>query len=401
MLENTVVVGIGPGCPSQLTQAAREQIEKSEVLIGAPRMLKTFVRPGVEIHEITGGYDRVVDLISAHEGKKISILAAGDVGFYSIAGYLRGKTEHPLKLIPGISSLQYFCARVGETWQDMALISVHGRDTNIIGTVLKNSKTFVVLGNQPTAAMVCALLANRGLGHLRVTIAERLSYDDERITRGSAEELKNKDFDSLTVMLVYNDNRVDLWQTPGIPDDLFVRGDVPMTKEPIRVASISKLRLNPWHTVYDIGAGTGSVAVECALQVRHGKVFAIERNPAACDLIKINSERFNCIQNLETILAEAPDGMDTLPPPDRVFIGGGGGNLEEILDLCLLKNPHCRIVINAILLESASDAIRALKDRGIAGVDVTQIFAATAKMVGPGTMMLGQNPVYIISAGGS
>jgi precorrin-6Y C5,15-methyltransferase (decarboxylating) len=182
-----------------------------------------------------------------------------------------------------------------------------------------------------------------------------------------------------------------------LPDDHFLRGDVPMTKELVRAATICKLRLRPEHLVYDIGAGTGSVAIECALQADHGWVYAIERSPLACALIEQNIARF-AVRNLKLVPGEAPTALADLPAPDRVFVGGAGGQLPAILDAVLLKNPRCRIVINAILLESAAEAVQALQARGCQP-EVVQLSSAVARPVAAGSLMLAQNPVYIISGG--
>lgn len=393
------VVGIGPGDLTQLTAAARAQIEQSDILIGAQRMLAPFLRPGLRTYDLMAcGCEAVAKIIEQHQDSNISVLASGDVGFYSIASVLRQLTQVPLQLIPGISSLQYFCACIGETWQDVAVMSLHGRQNNALAHVLKHPKAFFLLGTSPTVAEFCSLLVRQGLGQLQVVVGERLSYPDQRITRGTAQELAEGKFQSLAVMLVYNHllaTAVKDWQTPGLPDDLFIRGDVPMTKELVRLTSVCKLRLATTHVVYDVGAGTGSVAVECALQAKAGSVYAIERSPKACELIRQNASKF-AAYNLHVVQSEAPAGLEELPPPDRVFVGGTGGMLLSILDEVLLKNPLCRIVINAILLESAADAVRALKERNCQ-VDVVQLAASVARPITSGSMMLAQNPIYIIS----
>ena len=394
-----VVVGVGPGDPAQLTAAARAEIERAEVLIGAARLVAPFRRPGVTVHESGGDYTAVARLIESHGDQPVAVLASGDVGFFSIAAVLGRGTSRPLRLVPGISSLQYLCACIGESWADVVAVSLHGRRANVLGHVLGQAKTFFLLGDQPTAADVCRLLCQHGLGELPVVVGERLSYPEQRISRGTARELSDGSFDRLAVMLVYNDRPAPAsrdWVTPGLPDELFIRGEVPMTKELVRAACVSKLRLAPRHVVYDIGAGTGSVAVECALQARLGVVFAVERSADACELIERNARHF-AVHNLLVVNAEAPAGLAELPPPDRVFVGGSGGRLPAILDLVGELNPDCRIVVNAILLESAADAVRALRERRYV-VEVVQVAATVGRPVTAGTLMVAQNPVYVISA---
>lgn len=393
------VVGIGPGDLSQLTLAAKEQIEQSDILIGAQRMLAPFLRPGLQTYDLwQEGYEAVARLLEREQERIITVLAAGDVGFYSVATVLGGLTKRPLHLLPGISSLQYFAARIGLPWQEMAVLSLHGREQNHIGHILTHRHSFFLLGASPTVSELCAELCQLGLGELEVVVGERLSYADERITRATARELVGQNFASLAVLLVTNHllgAGQPSWQTPGIPDAMFIRGEVPMTKELVRAASVCKLRLAPQHIVYDIGAGTGSVAVEMALQARAGRVYAIERLPAACQLVRQNARKFGAY-NLEVIEAEAPTGLKGLPTPDRVFIGGAGGQLSSIVDVVLEKNPYCRLVITAILLESATEAVKVLQERGCQ-VEIVQLASAVGRPVPAGTMMLGQNPIYIIT----
>lgn len=393
------IVGIGPGDPAQLTVAAREQIERSDILIGARRTLAPFLRPGLKTYELVLDYAAIAGVVADHPQQVISVLAAGDVGFYSVADQLQRLTGVAFRLFPGISSLQYFCCCLGESWQDLAVVSLHGREGDVLGTVLHHARSFFLLGGAFDAAAICALLCRRGLGNLNVAIGERLSYPEQRISRGTARELAEGSYDRLAVLLVYNHQLppARAWKTPGLPDDRFLRGDVPMTKEMVRAAAVCKLRLRPQHVVYDIGAGTGSVAVECALQADYGWVYAIERSPVACALIEQNAARF-AVQNLQVVAGEAPAALAGLPAPDRVFVGGAGGQLPAILDAIWQRNPRCRIVINAILLESAAEAVQALQARGHQP-EVVQLACSVARPVATGSLMLAQNPVYIISGG--
>lgn len=180
-------------------------------------------------------------------------------------------------------------------------------------------------------------------------------------------------------------------------DEAFIRGSVPMTKSEVRAVSISKLELDEDSIVYDIGAGTGSVAVEMALAIGHGQghVYAIEQKEKGCELIAKNQEHFG-VRNLTVVKGKAPDILEGLPAADRVFIGGSGGELAEILDWVKKKNPAVRIVINAVSLETLSAAAEYLRKKGIEA-EIVSIQAARAKRLGDYHLMEGQNPVYIIT----
>ena len=175
----------------------------------------------------------------------------------------------------------------------------------------------------------------------------------------------------------------------------FVRGKVPMTKEEIRILSVAKLQLTEDSIVYDVGAGTGSVSMECARLCTNGTVYAVERNPEGIALIRENSKKLR-LSNVKAIEGLAPEALMDLPAPTHAFIGGSAGNMGEILDVLRAKNPSVRIVINTIALESISEVMQLLKERGY-DADIVQISAAKSRVLGRYHMMTGLNPVYIIT----
>ncbi len=187
--------------------------------------------------------------------------------------------------------------------------------------------------------------------------------------------------------------------TPGIADEEFIRGDVPMTKMEVRAVSLAKLKLTRDAVVYDIGAGTGSVSVECANLSDSVKVYAIEKNEDALDLIKKNADRFG-LPNIEIIPGEAPDILEALPAPTHVFIGGSSGNMNEIIHSCIEKNPEARFVVNLIMPESLAKLLDCLKLEDVTDPEIVQITVARSKKVGSGHLMQGLNPVWIVSFSG-
>jgi precorrin-6Y C5,15-methyltransferase (decarboxylating) len=410
-MKKIYLVGIGMGNAETLTEQGRKAVASSALLIGAERIVKAFPEYTGEICcAITPS--AIMDYIALHpEHEQIAVIFSGDVGFYSGAKKLNLSIEEKqqsesgqgfwsgftVEFIPGISSLQYFCARLKRSWEDARIVSLHGRENNAAGAVRNHEKTFFLTGGDYPVQRVCRILSENDMGEATVFVGERLSYPDEKITSGTADQLADGNYDSLAVMLVENKNTLRREVTThGLRDELFQRGQVPMTKSEIRSISLSKLQLRPGDVVYDIGAGTGSVTVDMALQVREGCVFAIECNEEAVGLIRENRENFGA-WNIKIIPGMAPEAMVDLPVPDRAFIGGSKGNLNEIISLLLEKNPGIRIVINAITLETMAEAIGLLKQLGFGDIDIVQVFAAHGKAAGSYHMMLGQNPVFIIS----
>jgi len=423
-MKKIYLIGIGMGNIETLTEQGRKAVEASELLIGAERMVNAFLGyRGAVCHAVSP--EKIMDAILAHpECGTIAVVFSGDVGFFSGAKKLSqaigerkrnggaasgGQTageggneagpwdEYETEYIPGISSLQYFCAKLKLPWEDVKVVSLHGREGNIPGTVRNNRKVFILTGGDYPVQRVCRILAENNLKDAVVHVGERLSYRDERIASGTAEQMAGEAFDSLAVMLVINDRIIERSAvTHGFSDELFLRGQVPMTKSEIRSVSLSKLRLRPGDVVYDIGAGTGSVSVEIALQACEGTVYAVEFQKEALELIRANAERFGA-WNLRVVEGKAPEALKDLPAPDRAFIGGSKGNLAEIMELLVSKNPGIRVVVNAITLETVAEAISQFQRLGFEDIEIVQVFAAHGKAAGNYHMMQGQNPVFIIS----
>ena len=389
------LVGVGLGNPATMTLAAREAIAASPLLIGAPRLLDGYV--GKTLLPLIAAADIAAAIESAQEGPA-AVLLSGDVGFYSGAKNLYPLLkDHQVVTIPGISSLVYFCARLHTTWQDAFLVSAHGRSHNAPGAVQSHEKTFLLTGGTYRAGDLCQQLTEWGLGHVTVHVGERLSYADEAITTGTAQELAGKEFDSLAVVLAENPAPIRRpLSAPGLPDEAFLRDKVPMTKEEVRCLSISKLRLEPHHTLWDVGAGTGSVSAEGALAVPEGRVFAIEQKKEAVALLEKNKASLG-LTNLHIVPGSAPEALRDLPAPDRVFLGGSSGNMEAILRCALEKNPAVRVVVNAVTLETTAEILRCFAALDLTDTDMVQVAATRTRKAGRYHLMDAQNPVWIVS----
>ena len=383
------LIGVGMGNRDTMTTGALAAVGECPVLVGAPRLLE----PWQAAHECVPliAAEDIAEFAGTRREGPIGVLLSGDVGFYSGAKRLWPLLEgYEVETFPGISSLSYFCARLRTSWQDVKIVSAHGRAHNAVGEIQCHEKIFVLTGGNARAQDICAELAARGLGGLRVSVGERLSYPDERIVTGTAAELAQEEFDSLAVLLAVNPHPVFRpWNASGLPDESFIRGNVPMSKEEVRALVISKLRPQPHHVVWDVGAGTGSVSVELALACPAGRMYAVERNPEALELLKRNRERFG-VSHLEIV--------PTLPAPDRVFLGGTSGSLEEILHLIFEKNPGARVVCTAVTLETVGEAARCFA--GLGEADMVQLSVTHTRQAGRYHLMDAQNPVWIFSGEG-
>ncbi len=381
-----------------------EALEKSRLVIGSSRLIETAETViNMSGREVYNAYDAdiIYNYIKEHrQYTNIAILLSGDTGFYSGAKRLNGILQklagYSIKIIPGISSVAYFSAKLKTNWQDIKLVSLHGREQNIIAAIKNNEKTFVLLGAGNSVAWLALLCIQYGLNHVLLHIGQNLGYSSEEIISGtpaSFAEFINKG--SLYCAIIENPGASKNIITYGIPDSQFIRGSVPMTKEEIREISVSKLHLIRDSIVYDIGAGTGSVAVECARIAYNGKVYAIEKNKEAAGLIEQN-KLLHGVPNINIITGTAPDAINGLEPPTHVFIGGSSGKLKQIIDIIFAKNSNVRIVINAITLETIAEVERIIKEKGFNGTDITCITASKAREAGDYHIMTGLNPVWIV-----
>ena len=400
MVSKVFVIGMGMGNPKTLTAQAREALETSELVVGAPRLIEGL--EGLDVPTLP--LVRSADIAQALRESSVavaSVVMSGDTGLYSGATALLPLLDGmDVEVIPGISSLSYLCARLKTTWQDVFVASAHGRACDVAGTVQAHARSFFLTGGEATVGALCAELVERGLGEARVCVGERLSYVDERIVRGTARDFARQPFDALAVMLVENDRPlVPCVLAPELSDDAFVRGAVPMTKEEVRELVICKLRIRSDDTVWDVGAGTGSVTVEAARAAYAGRVFAVERDAEAQELVNANVRAFG-LTNVRVVAGTAPEALGVLPPADRVFVGGSSGSLEGILAVALDANPAVRLCVTAVTLETLADALWCASSLGLCNVEFVQLSVAKARAVGSHHLMEAANPVYVITADG-
>ncbi|MDD7208069.1 MAG: precorrin-6y C5,15-methyltransferase (decarboxylating) subunit CbiE [Faecalibacterium longum] len=394
---NVTLIGMGSGQPENLTLQGLAALRQADLILGARRLLAVLPAGCTENRAAAYRPDEVAELLQTSGAENAVLVYSGDTGFYSGASSMMKKLEAlgvRARVLPGLSSIQLLAAALGRPWQGWNLVSAHGRTCDPVAECMQGRPTFFLTGGSEDPATLCAQLAAEGFGDVQGVVGQCLGTPEEKLFRGSVKELAVGRFNSLSVLLV-EAAEVLPRRAPGLPDEAFERGDVPMTKQEVRAAVLAKLAVRPEDILWDVGAGTGSVSVELALAAPRGRVYAVECRPEGCALIKANREKFRT-RNLVLVEGLAPAALSDLPAPDAVFIGGSKGSLAAIVDAALDKNPDARICVSAIALETLSAAVAALTAKGRT-VQVSQIAVSRAKAVGGLHLMMAQNPIYLIT----
>lgn len=409
-----ILSGIGMGNTDGMTREAYHAFEEAEVIFGAERMLENLPGKGIKVPYYRAD-DIISYLIEHPQYTKVAAAFSGDSGFYSGAQSMKkaleeanekGILKSETTILPGISSVSALAARLGVSWNDAVLASIHGRRANVVNLVRKNTKVFLLLSGKNDFEMLVNKFREAGINNVKISAGYRLSYPDEKLFTFYLDEFETKLFDlqeGVYTCLIENEDCEEQILTPGMDDEIFSRTKVPMTKNEVRVLSISRLELTKKAVVYDVGSGTGSVSAECARLSPDIFVFAIEQKEEAANLTKENAVRLGLSDQIMVINKKAPEGFEELPTPTHVFIGGSSGALSDILSaiqkkLIVKENTKgVRVVINAVSLETIAQITKLIQMYPVKHVQLTQIQASRAHKLGSYNLMQAQNPVLIAS----
>ncbi|PIE43369.1 MAG: cobalamin biosynthesis bifunctional protein CbiET [Gammaproteobacteria bacterium] len=363
------VIGLGVAEQANLDRPALVALQSADRVIGAERQLHT-VRRWLSDNQRIELLPKLLVLqkqlaIYLKQGESIALLASGDPLFFGIGKWVQNTfpDQHQVSFYPGLSSIQVACHRLGWSLQDVEVISLHGRPPDTLVARLQPNKRYVLLTDQHSSAQAIARVCfQRGFESALLTVCEKLGYTNERVRQFSLVELvdgaaRQQLFDPLNVVCLQTlESTGYIPQFPGISDSRFVTdksaGKGMMTKREVRLAILSWLQPSPVDCIWDIGAGCGGVAIELAFWSRErgqgAQVYGIEHHPERIACLQQNRQRFGVDSNLHIVAGRAPEICHGLPLANKVFIGGSGGELPEILDLVWQ-----RLVPGGIIVASA------------------------------------------------
>ncbi len=407
-----VVIGIGHDGPAGLTPAALAHIAQAKDLAGGRRQLAFFHDWPGETIGIDADLERLVQELNAiYRHAKTVVLASGDPLYYGI-GRLLAEQFPPdaLLFVPHVSSIQLAFARLKTSWHDAQVISLHGRPMRALLPALQNYAAKIALftdaNNHPAA--VAQFLIEQGYEHYTMWVCEELGGAAERLTRWTPHTLLDSPdarattFSPLNVMILLRHDEQPARSSAtvpliGIPEAAMAHRAGMITKREIRLITLCYLALQPADVLWDIGAGSGAVALEAARMAPSLRVFAVEKSADALQHITDNVQTF-ALTNVHPILGAAPEALFDLPDPHAVFIGGSGGRLADIIAAVVQRlRPDGRVVMNCITLEHFHLGWEQLKARGLR-VDATSVQLAHARPLGKLHRFESDSPIFILQA---
>lgn len=401
------VVGLGLS-PADLAPRVQEIVRKAQVLAGGRRLLAYFPEhPAVKVVLGKDPAETLKHLAGLAQDRQVVILASGDPNFYGI-GPLAVRVLGPENVVihPNVTAVQAAASRLKLPWHDTGVVSLHGRGWEPLEKALaQHPRLFVYTDPEHPPAALAQKLRDWGKGSGRLCVLEDLGQETEKLTWLTLEEAAGRAFSPLNLVYLECSETQgwDLEKSPspeplrlGLPEAAFSPEAGLITKTEVRAVVLAKLELAPGQVLWDVGAGSGSVGLEASLLLGGGKVFAIEKNPERAARIATNREKFQ-VPRLQVICGPAPECLKGLPDPDRVFVGGGGEAVAEILQEVLGRlKAGGRVVLTASRLETLGSAWEIIS-RKTTGAEVVQLQVSRGQPLGGGHYLKALNPVWIIS----
>ncbi|HEY8506164.1 MAG TPA: precorrin-6y C5,15-methyltransferase (decarboxylating) subunit CbiE [Gemmataceae bacterium] len=403
------ILGIGNDGVGGLTSRSRQLLEEAEVVLGSEAVLRLLPEVRAERFRIGADLQEVVDFLQANLGRRRMVVAAsGDPLFYGVARYLCDRLgKDRFEVVPHVSTMQLAFARVKESWEEAYLTDLGTRPFEAALDHIRTAETVGLFTSEVyTPPRIARELLARGVDYFHAYVCENLGGPDERITQGELAEIGAMSFDPLNVMILRRKpGRPDLPRRArrlrrfGNPDDVFAQSRPKtglITQAEVRAIALARLDLYPGRVMWDVGAGSGSVALEAAQLVAPGMVYAIEQDAADYHLIVANAEQFG-VRNVKAVHGTAPAVFHDLPAPDAVFVGGNGGEVARLLEASYAAlRPGGSLAVNVATLEMLAAVYAVLKRLG-PPVEVTLVNVARSVEQLEALRFESVNPTFLLS----
>ena len=416
------IIGVLDDGEQSLNAACLDHIRRAELIIGGQRTLSLLAHlfdGAARQRDLTGCLGRVPEWVreAQEAGRRVVVLATGDPLCHGIGRYLIGKLGAArCEVLPNLSMLQLACARLGLAWQEIRICSVHSRDAGewtpgagpehgfypLLQAAREHDLIAVYTSPENTPDRIARMLLSEGMEHdFTLSVAERLLREDERIMTGCGiADAAGQSFADPNIVILQRKRAPAKNVLFGLADESFAQrkpGKGLITKLEVRAVSLARMQLRSDSIVWDIGAGSGSVGLEAARLCPRGHVHAMEKNELDVSIVMENCRRM-AVSNYRIVHAKAPAQLDAWPDPDAVFIGGSGGELAELIQLCLSRlRPAGMLVMNFVTLENLATATAILAQAGV-NWDVTQLQASRSQPILHMHRMQAENPVWIVCA---
>ncbi len=400
-MKPVTIIGMGLS-PDDLTVQHQRIIESADILVGGQRLLDYFKETSARKQIIDKNIAKTVDFIKKRMTTQfVVVLASGDPLFFGIGARLvKALGAENIVIHPNISSVAAAFARIKEPWNNVRVISLHGRnDESVLFKALQKENTVAVFTDpKNNPARLAQRLIEEDFINFKLCVFESLGTTAERFNWYSLDRAAERVFAEPNLVILKRSSEDLRWMKPlhlGLPENYYHHQQGLITKSEIRAITLSKLRLLKDHVLWDLGAGSGSISIEASLLVPAGKIFAFEKKTQRIKQIEINKNRFG-VKNLEIVHTVLPEGLQGLPQPDRIFIGGGGRDLQKIIKAAVLfLKPDGLIVVNTVLMQNLQTATETLKSLDFK-TNMVQVQISRSQDMPWGDRFQAQNPVWIV-----
>ena len=376
MTQRITIIGIGDDGFDGLTRQALDMIQQAGTLFGPANLINKVPAGNFQTVVLSADLDQAARSIASATQGPLVMLASGDPLFYGVTRYLCDRLgKDRFEVIPHVSSMQLAFARVKESWDEAYLSNLASQSqTHVISRIRGAQKVGLFTTEQSPPDVIAQALLDQGVDYFTVYVCENLGSPDERVTRGSIAEIAKQRFSNLNVMILIRlpdvpdrPTRLQGKRLFGNPDECFLQSRPKrglLTQSEVRVIALSQMDLGPSSIVWDVGAGSGSVAIESALIAAEGQVFAIEMDPEDYNLMVQNSRTFGTT-NLTPVLGEAPDAWRELPDPNAIFIGGTGRAVVQLIEAAWARlRSGGRLVVHVSSLSNVTFAESSIRSLG-------------------------------------